>query len=77
MAIVQSHRDLIVWQKAMDLAEVVYGLTAKFPHAEMCRLGSQTTRAVASVPANIAEGNARGTKRGLRQLPVGSKGLFD
>jgi four helix bundle protein len=55
MTTIQSHRDLIVWQKAMDRAEVVYGLAAKFPQNETYRLGSQATRAAASVPANIAE----------------------
>jgi len=60
---IQSHRDLKVWQKAMDLAEAVYRLAAEFPTTETYRLGSQITRAAASVPANIAEGNARGTKR--------------
>jgi len=74
MSTVQSHRDLIVWQKAMDLAEVVYGLAAKFPHSETYRLGSQTTRAVASVPANIAEGNARGTKRDYANFLSVAKG---
>ena len=74
MATVQSHRDLIVWQKAMDLAEVVYGLAAKFPHNEMYRLVSQTTRAVVSVPANIAEGNARGTKRDYANFLSVAKG---
>ena len=57
----QSHRDLIVRQKAMDLA--AYGLAGKLPSAEMYRLASQITRAAVSMPANIAEGNARGTKR--------------
>ena len=74
MTTVQSHSDLIVWQKAMDLAEVVYGLTAKFPRSETYRLGSQTTRAVASVPANIAEGNARGTKRDYANFLSVTKG---
>ena len=60
---VQSHRDLKVWQKAMELAEAVYRLAAVFPKTETFRLGSQLTRAAVSVPANIAEGNARGTKR--------------
>ena len=63
MGDVQSHRDLIVWQKAMDLAVETYRLTSKFPASETYRLVSQITRAVASVPANIAEGNARATKR--------------
>ena len=74
MTSVQSHRDLIVWQKAMDLAEVVYGLAGKFPPSELYRLGSQTTRAVASVPANIAEGNARGTKRDYANFLSVAKG---
>ena len=63
MSTVQTHRDLIVWQKAMDLAVETYGLTSNFPASENYRLVSQITRAVASVPANIAEGNARGTRR--------------
>jgi four helix bundle protein len=70
----QSHRDLIVWQKAMDLAESVYGLAGKFPSAETYRLGSQITRAAASVPANIAEGNARGTKRDYANFLSVAKG---
>ena len=63
MADIRSHRDLIVWQKSMDLAEAVYHLAAKFPANEMYRLCSQVTRAAASVPANIAEGSARGSRR--------------
>jgi four helix bundle protein len=74
MTTVQSHRDLIVWQKAMDLAEVVYGLAAKFPKNETFRLGSQATRAAASLPANIAEGNARGTKRDYANFLSVAKG---
>jgi len=60
---VQSHRDLVVWQKAMDLAVAVYRHANRFPREESYRLTSQITRAVASVPANIAEGNGRGTAR--------------
>ena len=63
MTKVESHRELVVWQKAMDLAVETYGLTSKFPASENYRLVSQVTRAVASVPANIAEGNARGTRK--------------
>lgn len=60
---IESHRDLIVWQKAMDLVVEVYALTARFPQNEMYRLTAQLTRAVASVPANIAEGHARSTAK--------------
>jgi four helix bundle protein len=54
-----SHRDLVVWEKAMDLAVEVYGLSAKLPGRERFGMYSQTTRAAASIPANIAEGHGR------------------
>ncbi len=63
MTKIESHRDLIVWQKAMDLSVAVYGLTARFPSAENYRLTAQITRAVVSVAANIAEGHARSTAK--------------
>ena len=60
---IQSHKDLVVWQKAIDLAVEVYRLTELFPRTEAYRLTDQITRAVASVPANIAEGSARATTK--------------
>ena len=60
---VRSHRDLIVWQKAMDLVDRIYDLAEGFPAREGFGLTSQITRAVVSVPANIAEGQARSTSR--------------
>src|SRR5690606_19322279 len=54
-----SHRDLLVWQKGMDLAVVAYRLTASFPTDERYGLTSQIRRAIASSPANIAEGYGR------------------
>jgi four helix bundle protein len=63
LARIESHRDLIVWQKALDLAVAVYELTEQFPSKEQYRLTSQIARAVASVPANIAEGHARSTRK--------------
>ncbi len=63
MAQIESHRDLIVWQKSMDLAVKVYAVTARFPAAENYRLTSQLTRSIVSVAANIAEGHARSTAR--------------
>src|SRR5512143_2920723 len=63
MGAVRSHRDLIVWQKAMQLAEAVYALARQLPVTETYGLRAQMTRAAVSVPANIAEGNARATRR--------------
>jgi len=63
MAKVDSHRDLIVWQKAMDLTVEVYRLTSMFPGTETYRMTAQVTRSAASVPANIAEGHSRSTRR--------------
>jgi four helix bundle protein len=63
MGKVESHRDLIVWQKAMDLVVEVYRLAERFPKSEMYRLIAQITRAAASVPANIADGAARASAK--------------
>ena len=60
---VNSHKDLIVWQKAMDLVDTVYDIAEKFPVRENYGLFTQLTRAIVSVPANIAEGRARSTAK--------------
>ena len=60
---IQSYRDLLVWQKAMRLAVEAYRLGKLLPKSEEYRLTSQLLRAAASVPANIAEGHARGTRK--------------
>jgi len=59
----QSYRDLVVWQKAVDLAELGYRLTEQFPQREMYGLSSQIRRAGVSVASNIAEGYGRGSRR--------------
>ena len=74
MAKVESHRDLIVWQKALRLAVEIYRLSATFPRTEEYRLTAQITRAAASVPANIAEGHARGTRRDYANFLAIAKG---
>jgi four helix bundle protein len=56
---IESHRDLIVWQKSMDLAVAAYRVTASFPADERYGLTSQIRRSGASIPANIAEGCGR------------------
>ena len=60
---VKDYRELIAWQKAMDLVELVYRATDGFPRKEVYGLTSQMRRAVVSVPCNIAEGQARSTTR--------------
>ncbi len=61
MAKIISYRDLEVWQKAMDLVESVYRLSAKLPDTERYGLRSQVQRAAVSIPSNIAEGFGRGS----------------
>lgn len=58
---VHSHRDLKVWQIALDMTETLYRTTADWPKAEQYGLVSQVRRAAVSVPANIAEGAGRRT----------------
>jgi len=60
---VRSHRDLLVWQKAMDLVDLVYDVTESLPKSEGFGLTAQITRAAVSVPSNIAEGQARSTAK--------------
>ena len=74
MAEIKSHRDLLVWQKAMDLAVAVYQLSQKFPSNETYRLVAQVTRSASSVPANIAEGHGRVTKRDYANFVAVARG---
>ncbi len=64
----------MVWQKAMDLAVLVYRLSAGFPSSEKYRLVDQLTRSAASVPANIAEGRGRATRREFANFLAIAKG---
>ena len=58
----KPHRNLIAWQKGMDLVLEVYKLTQNFPERELYGLISQLRRAALSVPSNIAEGAADRTQ---------------
>jgi len=58
---VRTFRDLIAWQRAMDLAIEVYKVTLRFPSDEKFALTTQIRRAAVSVASNIAEGQGRGT----------------
>ena len=55
------YQKLIVWQKAMELAEEIYKLTKSFPKDELYSLCNQLRRAAVSIPSNIAEGQGRQT----------------
>ncbi len=57
----QSYKDLIVWQKGIEAAKLIYRLTATLPPDEKFGLVSQMRRASVSIPSNIAEGQARHT----------------
>ena len=57
----QSYKDLLVWQKSIALAKLIYQVTARFPAEEKFGLVSQMRRAAVSIPSNIAEGQARHT----------------
>ena len=56
---IESYRKLKVWSNGIELSRRVYLLTGQFPLREIYGLTSQMRRAVTSIPANIAEGNAR------------------
>ena len=56
---VQSFRDLQVWQRAVQLSIAIYRLTKDFPREEVYGLSSQIRRSAVSVPSNIAEGQGR------------------
>ena len=57
----QNYRDLLVWQKGIELAKLLYPLSARFPAEEKFGLISQIRRAAVSIPSDIAEGQARHT----------------
>ena len=60
---IRSYKDLDVWQLSMQLAKGIYRLSDHFPRKEEFRMTSQLVRAAISIPANIAEGNARKSRK--------------
>lgn len=64
----ESFRDLVVWQRAVEMTIAVYRGTEDFPKAEMFGLTSQLRRASVSVASNIAEGSGRGSVGEYRQF---------
>lgn len=75
---IRTYRDLIAWQKAMEMAELAYQATRGFPKEERFGLVAQIRRAAVSIPSNIAEGFGRGRKAELRRFLEISRGsLFE
>jgi len=63
-----SYRDLVVWQRAIQMTVTIYRLSAGFPKDEMYGLTSQLRRAAVSVASNIAEGYGRGSRGEYKQF---------
>ncbi|MBC6999006.1 four helix bundle protein [Cytophaga sp. FL35] len=72
-----NYKDLIVWQKSMDLVEKVYQLTSTFPQEEKFGLTSQIRRCAVSIPSNIAEGTGRKSKKVFRSFLEISNGSIN
>ena len=62
----RSYKDLVAWQKSMDLVTATYRVTAIFPKDELFGLTSQLRRAAVSIPSNIAEGQGRLSEKEFR-----------
>lgn len=60
---IKSHKDLLAWQKAMELVELVYELTRQFPREELFGLATSLRRAAVSIPSKIADGHERDNTR--------------
>ncbi|MEZ4791938.1 MAG: four helix bundle protein [Gelidibacter sp.] len=63
-----NYKELIVWQKAMDLVEQVYALTLRFPKEEKYGLISQIQRSAVSIPSNISEGAGRNSNKEFKNF---------
>lgn len=73
-ASIKSYKDLIVWQKSVELVVAVYELTEGYPKSELYGLTIQTRRSAVSFPSNIAEGRRRGTRKDFRHFLMNAFG---
>jgi four helix bundle protein len=74
----KSYRDLIVWQKSMNLVTLIYNLLLKLPENEKYGLATQIKRSSISIPSNIAEGYGRHYKKDYsRFLQIARGSLFE
>lgn len=78
MTLIQSYKDLLIWQKGIDLVKSFYLLCKELPKEEVYGLQSQMKRAAISVPSNIAEGYGRNyTQNYIQFLRMARGSLFE
>ncbi len=65
---IKTFKDLIVWQKSIELVKIVYQITGGFPREEQFSIVQQMKRAAVSIPSNIAEGFKRGHAKEHKQF---------
>jgi len=70
----KSFRELLVWQRSMQLAETIFRITEDFPKREVFGLASQMRRAATSIPSNLAEGANRIGRKEFRQFVTIARG---
>jgi four helix bundle protein len=70
----RSYKDLVAWQKAMELVTATYRASSNFPKDELFGLTSQLRRAAVSIPSNIAEGQGRLSEKEFRYFLGQSRG---
>ena len=70
----KGHRDLVAWQKGMQLVKDIYRITRDFPREEIYGLTSQLRRAAVSVPSNLAEGHGRNSRKEVHQFVGHARG---
>ncbi|HPQ41301.1 MAG TPA: four helix bundle protein [bacterium] len=75
---IKDFRDLKVWQKSMDLVEMIYKNIASFPALEKYGLAAQMRRSAVSIPSNIAEGHGRrGKAEYIHHLSIAHGSLME
>lgn len=74
----KTYKELIVWQKAVNLVSVIYQATKDFPKEELYGLTNQIRRAAVSIPSNIAEGFGRNSKNDFKRfLQISISSVFE
>ena len=68
MGEIKSYKDLLIWQKGIQLVKLTYFISKDFPKEEMYGLQSQIRRSSVSIPSNIAEGYGRNTSQSFIQF---------